>query len=129
MAIASNSIGGQSFIRLDGVIPKKGRQLTNVTRPQVDGVAFRWDGDASDVGQLVGVVDVSSAATAEALRASYTSLQGTVVTIVREGVSHSNYLVLRAEMTDSQYVETPVGGLTGGDHLVFSRFEVVYAGT
>lgn len=129
MSIPTNSIGAQSFIRIDGVIPKKGRQLSDVTRPQVDGRAFRWEGDASDVGQIVAITDVDSAATAEALRASYAALQGTVVTIYREGIAHTNYLILKAELTDSQYVETAVGGLTGGDHIVASRFEIVYVGT
>lgn len=129
MALPTCSIGAQSFIRIDGVIPKKQQTLSNVTRPQVDGVAYRKDGIQSPVGQIEGRVDVSSAATAEALRASYASMVGTVVTVTRETQSHSNYLILNAEVTDILYVQTPVGGLNAGDHLVTSRWDIQYVGT
>lgn len=129
MALPTCSIGAQSFIRIDGVIPKKIQTLSNVTRPQVDGVAYRVNGIQSPVGQLTAVVDISTAASAEGLRASYAALVGTVVSIVRESQSHSNYLILNAEVTDIVFVQTPVGGLGAGDHIVTSRFDVQYVGT
>lgn len=129
MPLPTCSVGAQSFIRIDGTIPKAQQTLENVTRPQVDGVAYRKNGIASPVGQIVGVVDVDTAATAEALRASYAALVGTVVTIVRESQSHSNYLVLDAEVLSIDYVGTAVGGLTAGDHLVTARFDIQYVGT
>jgi hypothetical protein len=129
MALATWSIGAQSFIRLDGELAPKSQKLANRTRPGVNGVAFLDLGIQGDESELVGIVDISGASSANGLRASYASLVGTIVTIVLESQSYANYLILDARVTKVQAVLTPRGGLVGGDHLVESRWRVIYAGT
>ena len=124
----SYSIGGQTFIRLDGTLKHRSRAFVNVTRAEADGSAFRLQSLKGQSAELFGVVDVISASNADALRTTYAGLIGTVVTVVMDGISRTNYFIHDAEVTAVEACRTPVGGISGGGYLVRSRWVLEYVG-
>lgn len=110
------SIGGYSFITLEGGLnPGSGEQLEEITRPGVDGVAYRRIGRRGVPFRMQSLADVANAANAHSLILNYKALQGGLVTLVDEtGQSWFNVMVLRVQCSQPKYVTGMSGGLTGG---------------
>lgn len=129
MAHTWDKIGSLEFIELQGDLSEPGIEVEEITRPWVDGVAFRRMGTRGRPMQLRGLVDVANAAAADALLDTYKALQGTLVTIRMKTVNRANYIVLNVEILGRRKVSTVSGGTTSGVWLVESGWTVQYAGT
>lgn len=131
MAITFDSIGGNSFIRLDGDIDVNKADLRECTRPGVDGRAFRKLGKRSETVELTGITDVLDDATAGSVFAVYSALVGTTQSIVKCGVIHADYLVNNVRVLGRKKVEQSRGGTLGGGatYLVESVWTLTKAGT
>ena len=114
------SIGGESVLRMIGQIePGSGEMLQNITRPGVDGTAYRKVGKRGAPFQITTVVDLGSDAAVKAAVSTYKGLQGTLVTLVTENSgTYTNVAVLAVREVGTRMVLTPVGGVSGGSHLL-----------
>ncbi len=128
MAIPVNSIGVQVFIELEGEVIPKGLVLENISRPFVDGIAYRERATRGDPFELFGTRDATTIADAEAFKETYKALIGTFVDVVQRDFTSGTMLVIEAVVTDIFRVETPVGGIVAGNYLVFSRFLLQFGG-
>ncbi len=129
MAIPINRIGAQDFLDIEGEVQPQGQRVEDITRRFVDGVGFRKTATRGVPSTLRAFIDLPGpAATADAFKDSYLSLQGTVVSIIQRDVSRGNYLILSVTIDDIRRVETPVGGVIGGFYPTIVTFEVIYAG-
>ena len=92
-----SSIGEHRFLQLTGAInPGGGEQLEDITRPGIDGVAWRRIGKRGIPFQLRSVVNLSSADKVQTQLISYQQTQGQIVNIVdQHALSWDGYLVLR----------------------------------
>ncbi len=111
------AIGGITLLTLTGGInPGDGEQVEEITRPGVDGIAFRRIGKRGFPFRLQTTLDVESSAQAKAHIISCKSLQGSVVNFT-DGVGQTwnNYIVLRVTHTETRRIQTAVGGLSGSN--------------
>src|SRR6185437_4330345 len=118
MTGTTESIGDTFFIRLEGDIDPPGMQTTDITRPGVDGRAFRQDAYRGNPFDLQGIVDTDDPTD---LLNAYGSMKGSIVTIQHGGGTYTNYLVIDAKPDGArQYVANPIGGINGGHWIVKS---------
>ena len=112
--MANPSIGGHSFIFLRGAIDlATGTRTQDITRANVDGVAFRQIGKRSDDFDVISEGDVDVVSTAVN---AYKALEGTLVTVVDDaGVSETNVAVRRVVKLSAEYRANVVGGITAGN--------------
>ena len=122
----TSKIGDYEFITIGGSLQGTAESLQEITRPGVDGHAYRKAGKRGRVSELNPVVDVASAADAAALVVNVLALVAAdPLTIYDDqGQSLSNVKVVSADHLRTQTVATPVGGVNGGDHLVSFRVMV-----
>jgi hypothetical protein len=107
------SIGAYSFLTLKGAVdPGVGEQLEDITRPGVDGMAYRCIGRKGRPFQMDSTVDVVILTPGFVIN-GYQALQGTIVTIVDEcGMTWTNYMVLSVEHRGTRRIRTVSGGLS-----------------
>lgn len=137
MPITHDQIGSFYFVQLDGDLDPDGQTVEENTRPAVDGRAFRELGERGDETTLFGVALVETSSEAKTIRENYKAIQSTIVSIIRNEQTHTNYLILNVGDFRRQQVGAQAGGVlsdgttaTAATHwLVTSRWTVVYAGT
>jgi hypothetical protein len=99
--------------------PATGERLQIITRAGVDGTAYRKTGKRAAPSQITTIVDLGSDAAVKSELAAYKALQGTLVTVVTESSgTYTNVAVLAVREVSVRQVLTPVGGVSGGDHLL-----------
>jgi len=129
MAITWDQIGAYYFHKLSRRVSPAATEVEDVTRRAVSGIAVRSLGTRGDEFELTGSTDVADTTAVAALYLGYKALQGTLVAIVIDGVTFSNYLVIGVEITDWNLVATPVGGINGGAYVVESQWKMRYGST
>lgn len=106
------SIGSNNFVTLHGQIEPLGLQVESITRPGVDGHAFRRIGKRAEPSVLTGLLDVVDAAAVTAALAAYRATQGTIVTVVDgRGVTTNNVVVVMVKVIETRPVGVTSGGL------------------
>lgn len=114
------TIGAQSFIRLIGppLMPMIERYET-ITRPNVDGVAYKERGKGNEAVELESLTECQDAAGVTNAIAAYKALVGTVVTVVDDaGRSITNVFVEEMRPLSQKAFIGAVGGTyTSGVHL------------
>ena len=126
--MANPSIGAYSFLSLSLMgFNYPGEELVDITRANVDGVAYTKTGTRGRPFSAASTVDVASAAAAKALALSYAGLVGTVVTLVdASGQSWTNVAVLDVVVGPVRAVVCMVGGLAISDgsdgYLIAARW-------
>ena len=122
----SSKIGDYQFITLRGALTPGGESLQEITRPGVDGHAWRKAGKRGAVHQLMPIVDVTSAANVATLVTNILALQGAdPVTIYDDQGNYlANAKVLLAEHVRTRTVVGASGGVNDGNYLVQFRIQV-----
>lgn len=130
MPITYDSIGWQTFIRLDGDLDAVKPMLQEVSRPGVAGRAFRQVGNKSEFVQLRSIVDVASDAAAALSISTYTSMIGSIVAVVKCGVASTDWLVCNVRQLERKRVTTTSGGVlgSGGQYVVEAEWTLTKAG-
>jgi hypothetical protein len=131
MSSISDGTTTTSFISLGGGQPQgNGLMLAEISRPGVDGRAFREEQTRSQPFSLEGHRDVDNLAACKTLYDTMvTAYQGKVVTVVDDyGATHTNLACLAVIRVDARKLITAVGGVSAskGAYLVV-RFELVRA--
>ena len=113
-----------AFIR--GRIPPLGMGVKEITRPGVNGHAYKQIGNRAGVADLLVEKDVSSAENAASLVTDLAAFKGTdpVTVTYNDGQSVENVQVLDVTPVSVKKVATPVGGVQGGDWYVQVRLTV-----
>ena len=107
------SIGGNSVLTLRGEFQTLAQTLEPITRPNIDGVAYRVVGQRGGPFRMLSIVDVDDDAAAEALADTYKALIGTLVTVLDDhGQTHTNIVVLDSRILRKQPVKQAGGGLS-----------------
>lgn len=116
MPSISNGSTTYSFITLKGEVQPIGLMLEDITRPGVNGHAFREQALHAVPFDLLGVRDVNDLnAVATTMSAMITAYQGKIVTVVDDmGTSHANLVCLRVERVSAQKLLAAVGGVSSG---------------
>ena len=120
------SIGGFNFIRLRGGIHPVAEVPQEITRPNVDGHAFRRFGKRGMSSLWESVVDLTQANVSTTI-AGYRALQGTLVTLVDEaGDSYTNVMVRSVRIGSVFAVTKAVGGLASGSnrYMLMATWEI-----
>ena len=125
----ADTLGAQSFVYLRGEIHAPALEIEDISRAGVDYSAFRQMATKPRPSKLVGFADVASATAAHALRTTYAALQGTIVSVGQQTRTYANCIVLSAEVKAIEKAANAVGGLAGGTWLVYSEFEIQFAGS
>lgn len=120
----ASSIGIYSFITLEGELDPPQPRLQDITRPGVDGTAYKLMGTRSNPTQLLSYTTAANAAAAGALLTAYAGLTGSLVTIVHHGVTYPNMLVISVQPVFRAFAH--FGGSSGW--IVRAAFTVQYAG-
>ncbi|MCO6456791.1 MAG: hypothetical protein J5I93_15945, partial [Pirellulaceae bacterium] len=111
--VQGGKIGDQYFTALEGPMDPTGVQLMEITRPGVNGVAYKQLGSRGRPSQLRGLALVSSQSAAATLITTYKSLIGTTVTIVHRGQNWTPFLVLDVMLADQPRTSPQsVGGIS-----------------
>jgi len=113
------SVGSESMVTLDGVASGATEILENISRPGVDGTAYRKAGAKAREFSMRSVVDVADFAAAEVKLTAYRALVGTYVTVTdSRGVAHDDVLVLSMQPLQIRQTAVLVGGINAGTVLV-----------
>lgn len=120
MAILWPSIGGSQFIRLDGpAVLAAAMEVEEITRPQVDGEAYRQLGKRGEVVTMVSEVDTNTPETLiDTYRAFKGTLQPVVLTDGTSGKTINNVMVRGVKRVRAKKVLTPVGGVNVGSWML-----------
>ncbi len=118
--MARNMVGALQFLTVRRPTAPPAEEPEDITRPNVDGVAFRKTGKRGDHYQLLATVDLVDSAAVKARIDASMDLCGTVVTVIDDirdgggnGTSWTNQLVMGARVVNANRVESAVGGLGG----------------
>lgn len=118
------------FIRLFGAVADQTEQVESISRPGIDGVAFRTIGKKSEGTQWNAVRDVETKSDAAQLVSDLRSLQGEFVELGDEiGTRFFNVMVLLAQANGTpRRITTAVGGREGGDgeYIVSMVFQLQF---
>lgn len=136
MPIIRPAVGSLTLLSLGvkaggGELNNSGRKLVRIDREGADGIGLRRSAKKPLPVALRGKVDSLDATTA-ALIVSTTlpALEGTVVSLVIAGATHTNQAVLRAQCTARRPIKKPTGGLVANaGFLLDLEFDLIYAGT
>lgn len=118
-----SSIDIYSFIELNGEVDYPQMRVEEISRPGLDGVAFKEMGVKAMPTPLYGFAVAANASTADTLLAGYASLVGSLVTIVLHGVTYNDMLVLEMHPQDRRAAWS-----SGLIWIVESTWLVCYAG-
>lgn len=111
MAITPDKVGS-FFLNTDqgaSVPPQLSQILVDISRPGVDGSAYRKESKKSPIVQWQNLIAVTSSGTIETAAQAIADLVGTVVTLRYRTQSYTNYLVVHAEVGSAKLVATTVG--------------------
>ena len=116
MPSITNGTTTHPVIQFDGQVQPLGLQLEDVTRPGVDGHAYRRVARHGPPFELVAHLDVDDNAAADAtFRAMVAAYQGRAVTVVDDmGTSHAGLMCLGVRRVDAFRVLSAVGGISAG---------------
>ena len=111
MALTRAQIGSYTFIKLEGSVVGFTEAMEDITRPGVDGVAIRYQGQRAPEFEMISEADVSSKSGVATLMALYRALVGTLVTVKDDlGNSHT-YIAVKGVQ---QEFEVPITSASGG---------------
>lgn len=114
MAPPRNSIGGYTFVNMEGAVAPVQTTLTRESIPFRDGARYWAGGDHGEVFQLTTTEEILSYALAEAQMAKYRLLNGTAVDLWRGGVRLGSVRVLKVREARRPQAGTTFGGVLGG---------------
>lgn len=125
----ADSIGSESFVYVRGPITGLQQSMADITRPGVNGSAFKDMGTHAGDCELAAGRDYASWSAANTSFATYEGLIGTVVSIVQGGQTKSNMLLMNVRRGSQQNMAAAVGGLASGTHWMETLWTVRYVGT
>ena len=116
----ARTVGGQPMIAMRGTPLLLAERLRDISRPGVDGSAFKKLGKRADWFELRTTSGAASAAAAKTLIETYRNLVGTLVVLVDDhNITWNNVVVLRIAEAAIRRVRTPAGGTGSMTHAVF----------
>ena len=126
MAWVTPAIGDNTFLSLKGPISPLAETVLEITRPNVDGAAYKKQGKRSAPTTLDSVRDFDSEDDAKDALLAYKALTGSLVTVTDDtGIVWTSVLVLNVEQVVRQKVGPSAGGLAGtGGWLLQCRWTV-----
>ncbi len=125
MSILIDSIGSEDFIRLVGAPQIAGLETEEITRPGMDGRAFRVLAYRGSPFELQGVVDTNAP---DVSISNYLALKGTIVNLLVSGIEYDDFLVQDVVPQMPEFRASPNGGLVAGSWILRSNWKLVYAG-
>lgn len=126
--MAFDTIGLHSFINITGPMGRSGIESEDITRPYTNSVGIRHTRLSCPVTELIATRDTTTQAFCEAFYVSYMLTKGTVLDIVRRGITYADYYVWDVTEEGWSTGANAVGGVAGGHILFVTRFVVQYAG-
>jgi hypothetical protein len=132
--ITSTTQGAFDFISLKGQIAVTRQTVQEITRPGVDGHAYRLTGKRADPCELVGVRDFADYPSAQAGLESLRKCCGELVIVLDDfGNTYTDVMLLDVQVANRQPALSAVGGLTSPPTvdraLVTFRFRVQHTDT
>lgn len=124
----AESIGALEFIRLDGEIAPPGIEVEEISRPFVDGRAFRRQHVRATPTTLMAVTDVANQTDANAFIVDALEMRGTVQDIVFRTLTYSDCLIVDVQPLNRTTCSVAVGGINNGKIIIVLQFSVVYVG-
>jgi hypothetical protein len=125
---ASLTVGGVVFqwISLRGEVEPLSMLLEDVSRPGVDGHAYRQEGRRGRIFQMLGTADCATLALASAAHATLKARVGNAAAVVDDyGVMTTDLMLLDAERLRISPIAGVVGGLLGGGGQALLRVRLV----
>lgn len=122
-------IGSTPFFRLYGWPDAIQLEMEPITRPGMDGVAYRALGYRAKPFEIHSIVDVVGWNSAVALLNIYKTAVGNVYSIFINGTEFDTFLVLDVKAHQPRAVANATGGLNAGNVIVEADWQLIYAGT
>ena len=129
MPTIADGVTTLTFIRLSRPAMPIGERVKDITRPNVDGHAFRKIGKRAPPSEFVSLVDVATLAGVQTVMQSYAAMQGAVVTVTDDLANvWADAVVLAVEVTEAAAVAGAVGGLNAPSvAIVRARWTILLA--
>ena len=102
--------GPLNFIKLIGRPHAPCRQITDITRPGVNGSAFRNDGERGDEYELIGLINAESVFQAGAIEDVLRNWTGNFCTVIIGGGPYYWQLIKHVRMNTLRQAERTIGG-------------------
>jgi hypothetical protein len=122
--IQPSSGGAFTFITLKGEIQSVAQTVDDITRPGVDGHAYRQRGKRGRIFEMIGLRDYLTHGAAAAEYVNLMALQGTLVGVTDDrGATAAAVMVLEVERLALEPMIRTVGGLVANStYLMMTRF-------
>ena len=98
------------FIAMRGMPQLGGQNIEEISRPGVDGAAYRLNGMRAEPFEVVGVVDVNDVSAAAVLMSNLHSLQGRIVSYYDGFGDYFEVMVLRVSRLAQRRLIAAAGG-------------------
>lgn len=109
------SINTIPFVTLKGQVQRAGLVVEDVTRPGVDGHAYRELARMGKPFEMIGMRDCLTFTTANAVYDALLLMQGTLVPVTDDyGAVFTGVMLLEVEKLELRPIRTPVGGVEAG---------------
>ncbi len=121
----ARTVGGNPMITMTGTPRLLEERLRDITRPGVDGSAFKKLGKRAEWFEIRTMSGAASAAAANTLIEGYRDLVGTLVVLVDDhNITWNNVVVLRITQAAIRKISTPAGGTADMTHAVFVTWQL-----
>jgi len=117
-------INGHAFITLGGTLSPAAEEVETWQTDGQDGYGARTLGKRPPVHVLRPVKDFGTSSARNSAINTYAGWQGSVVTIIDDVGNSARCLILNVQHLRSYRVQTAVGGINGGNHLLEMVFRV-----
>lgn len=107
----ASSIGGTSVISIEGLPDRPGQKTENISAPFRSGNARRRTHVRGGERTIVATVDTQNLTTANTLETTFKAMEGTIVDIIKDGITYSDYMVCEVETQMKQQGAIGVGGV------------------
>lgn len=107
----ASSIGGVNVISIDGLPDRPGQKTENISAPFRSGNARRKTHVRGHESKIVATVDTNNLTSAATLETNFKAMEGTIVDIVKDGITYSDYMICEVETEMKKQGAIGVGGV------------------
>lgn len=108
----ASSIGDVTVISITGCPDRPGQKTENIVPPHVSGNVRRKTANRGAERELIAYRDVPNLTAAVAIETELKAMEGTIKTIIKDGITYSDYMIVSVDMRHKGLGTAACGGVT-----------------
>lgn len=108
----ASSIGDVTVISITGCPDRPGQKTENIVPPHVSGNVRRKTSRRGGERELIAYRDVPTLSDAVTLETELKAMEGTIKTIIKDGITYPDYMIVSVDMRNKAVGTRACGGVT-----------------